>query len=424
VIVLCEEKHDLPLVHVDAVLPVGASLDLDGQEGLSRHASELMRRGAGGRSRAELDAALDSLGASLDVDATQDEVVFSGKCLARNLEPFVALLGDVLGRPHLDAEEHEKLRRESLALLDEIRDDDSSLCGRFFERACLSGHPYGRTAIGTESSLAKLSRDDAAAWVSRNAKASHAIVGFAGDVEPARARELAERATATMLDGAAPERPILPAPALRPSRRTVLVDKPERQQSQILIGHGAPRHADPDWLPLHVGATVFGGMFTSRLMTEVRVKRGWSYGAGCRVGRARGGHAFRIRVFPSAEQTPDCLALVLEMWEQITAQGISDEELAFAKAYLEGNFAFEIDTPEKRVSHAIDELVYELPPGTYETFLDRLRSVGRDQVNAAIQRWWHPARAVIVVTATAETMKPRLEKLPIGTIDVMAYDSY
>ncbi len=420
---LVEEKHDLPLVSVEVVLRTGAAADATGQEGLCRHAAELMRRGAGGRSREELDAAFDALGASFDAEVTQDAVTFSGRCLSRNLPAFLALVRDVICRPRLDEDEHERLRRETLGLLDEVRDDDATLAGRFFDRFALTGHPYGRTALGTAESLSRLARADAVAWVERNVRRGNVIVGFAGDLAESAAPELSAALIADLPDGAV-QPLLLTAPSIGATRRTFLIDKPERQQSQIVIGHPAPRHADTDWLPLHVACTVFGGMFTSRLMTEVRVKRGWSYGASARLVRARGGHSFRIRVFPSADQTPDTLALVLSLWEDIAKNGVTDAELDFAKAYLEGNWAFEIDTPTERLSHRLDSIIYDLPPGTYERYLDRLAAVSKDDVNSAITHWWWPQSAVILLTATAGTMTSRLRDLPIGAIEVVPYDSY
>ena len=128
--VLCEEQRDLPLVDVKVVVQPGPVADPVGHEGLSRHAAELMRRGAGSRARAELDLALDAIGAAVDVEASQDSVVFSGHCLSRHLPRLLELMGDIVCRPTFPADEHGKLVRESLALLDEIRDDDASLAGR------------------------------------------------------------------------------------------------------------------------------------------------------------------------------------------------------------------------------------------------------------------------------------------------------
>jgi zinc protease len=421
---LIEAKHDLPLVEVEAALAVGPLEDPQGKEGLTRTACELLRRGAGGRSRAALDDAFDALGASLDVGVQYDYAGFTLKCLARNLDAALALLGDVLARPHLDAEEHEKLRRENLAVLDEVRDDDATLATRYFDRAAIAGHPYGRTAIGTEASLESISRDDVAAWAARNVRREKLLVGFGGDVTAERAHALAARLRDALPTGGAAPATFSPPPRPSGGRRTILVDKPERQQSQILIGHAAPPASHADFLALHVASTVFGGMFTARLMTEVRVKRGWSYGASFRILKTRVGHTFKLRVFPAAEQTRDTLALVLDMWDEITAKGVTAEEVTFAKAYLEGSWAFEIATPADRVERRIETAVMDLPEDWVDRYADRLRAITPDDVNRAIRAWWDPADATIALTCTAETMAPKLAGLPLGAIEVVAYDSY
>jgi zinc protease len=423
-IVITEEAHDLPLVDAYVLVRRGPADDPIGREGLARHAIELVKCGAGARPREELEAAFEELGASLDAHVTSDAVGLGFRVLSANADAAVTLLADVLARPRLEEAEHARLVRESLATLDDLRDDDSSLCTRFFDRAALTGHPYGRTAFGTAASLAALTRDDAARWWTGSLGAGEVIVGFAGDLDRARADALAARLTADLRLSAAPLG--APPPIATPGggRRTILVDKPERAQSQILIGHGCLRAADPDYLALHVGATVFGGMFTSRLMTEVRVKRGWSYGASARVGRARGGASFKIRVFPSAEQTPETLALVLGLFDELVAKGVTADEVVFATSYLAGTHAFDIDTASERLDRRMDALLWDLPHDPVIGFRERLAAISVEQVNAAIRKWLRPADATITVTCTADEMAPRLAGLPVGDVRVEPFDSY
>jgi zinc protease len=421
--ILVEEQHDLPIAEVQVVTRVGPSADPEGQEGLARHAFELMRRGAGGRSRAELDASFDALGAQVELVTSHDGIGLAVTCLERNLDATVALLGDVILRPHLQEDEHARLVREGLASLDEVRDDDPSLCQRFFERLALAGSPYGRSALGTERSLGRLTRADAEGWVARAIVGPDLIVGFAGDVSRARAEELAAGAFGAVPDRAAAASPRFTAPLPHP-RRTYLVDKPERAQSQILIGHAAPPSRHEDFLALHVGATAFGGTFTSPLVREVRVKRGWSYGVGIRTVRTRGGHSLRMRVFPSAEQTPDTLRLIFAMWQEAVGRGLAAEDVAHAQGYLEGSWAFEIDTAGERLDRRVEALLQDLPEDHAATFVARLRALDADAVNAAVRRHWRPDQATCVVTATAETMLARLEPEVTGPLEVVDYRSY
>ncbi len=428
VIVLVEEQHDLPLATVHVSVAVGPSSDPPGLEGRCRRAFALLRRGAGGRSRAELDEAFDSLGAGIDATMTYDSVGLEVSCLAEHLPAVCALVADVLAQPTLAADEHERLRREDLADLDDMRDDDGSLAGRFFERAALAGHAYGRTALGTAASLARISHADVTGWVRAHVVKDNLVVGFAGDVTEARAHDLAEICAAGLPRSSSRPRAdvLVAAPVVAPGRRTILVDKPERVQSQIILGHAAPPPAHPDFAALQVAAAAFGGGFTSRLMTEVRVKRGWSYGASFHTGRARAGHLVRLRVSPSAEQTPDTLALVLGMWEEAVQSGFTDAEIEVARSYLEGAWAFELDTPIARLDRRLEALAWGLPPGAVAGHAAALRAVTPAQANEAIRRHWRPADAIIAVTATAESMLPRLglADLALGQVEIVAYDSY
>jgi zinc protease len=350
-------------------------------------------------------------------------MTFHGHCLTRNLPRLMQLAGDVLCRPRFEAREDEKLRRENLALLDDIRDDDGALASRFFEREALAGHPYGRSLLGTEETIARHDADGASRWWSRNVVKENLIVGLAGDIDEASARRLAAEAFGPLADGPAPPPLTLPTPPLPAGRRTILVDKPERTQSQVVIGHAGPPHAAPDWLPLHVGATAFGGTFSSRLMTEVRVKRGWSYGASAQVPRSKFGHAYRMRLAPSLEQAPAALELVQTLWSALVAEGVTDEEVDLATRFLEGRWAFEVDTAEKRLDDRIDTLLYGLPETFYREFPARVRAVGRDAVNDVFRRRLHPQSGVTVVTGTASELEAPLRAVA-GEVEVVAWDSY
>ncbi|MBI4511454.1 MAG: insulinase family protein [Deltaproteobacteria bacterium] len=421
-IILTEEQHDLPLVDVQVVILTGSSADPVGKEGLARHAATLMRRGAGGRTRSEVDEAFDALGASLEIQVSPDSVTFSAHCLSRNLEPLMALLGELLVRPTFREEEHEKLRRETKALLVDIRDDDDLLCARHFERVALCSHPYGRSALGTSRSIESLDLRSAVDWFANHVKKDNVVVGFAGDIDEAKARELTSVTLDDLKGASVSSRPPLGDPKGRSGRRAVLVDKPERVQAQVLIGHPIIRTAHPDWIPLQVGATVFGGMFTSRLMTEVRVKRGWSYGAGCRLPQARAGHAFRIKVFPASEQAGPCIALVFSLWESITKAGVTRDELELAKKYLVGTWAFEVDTAAKRLDRRIDTIVMDLPEDTFARYTEHVARVTLAEACDAMRTWWKPEDAATVIVATADDLLPALQDVPVGDIEVVPFD--
>ena len=426
-LVLVEENHDLPLVRVQVAVRIGAGDDAPERDGLTNYASELMVRGAGGRTRAEIDAAFDALGTSLDVSSDYDGVTFDLTVLEEKLEPALVLLADVILRPDFPRGEADKLKRELLASLDELRDDDGSLVRRYFTRALYGTHPYGRTVIGTETSIGALSLDDARAWHRRALVGAQMIFGVAGDVDAGVAAQAIARHFAALPAGGSGEPGARPPVSRRRGMRLTLVDKPERTQSQILMGQPAPRWHEPDFLALQVATTAFGGTFTARLMDEVRSKRGLSYGASARVGQGRGAKALVAHVFPSLEQTPETLELVLRLWRDWVADGVSEREVEFARGYLAKSFAFSVATPEDRLELRTALELASMPRDFADTFAARVSKVERADANRALQRHLTPGDLEIAIVSTADELMPTLEnaKLLDGiTVDVVPYDQY
>lgn len=421
---IVEPGHDVPLVWIRVAALGGSAADPVGHEGLIRHAALLSRRGAGGLDRVALDDALDGLGASLQVSASRDAITLSGLCLARNAPALVALMADVMARPRMDESEHEKLLRETGALLDELRDDDGDIAERFFTREVAPGHPYARTSIGTEASLAQLDLAEVRRTHAATLVPGNLIIGVAGAVDATTAASMAERLVAGLPDTPAPALPALPDVAPATTRRLCLIDKPERVQSQIRIGHPAPAYAHPDFAALTCAETIFGGTFSARLMQEIRAKRGWSYGAGCSLGQSRGASWLRIALAPAAEVTPDAAALTLELFEQLCEGGVTADELAFARSHIMGSMPFLSATPAQRMRLAVRNLGYGLPVDYHHQLRADVAELSLDRVNQAIRQHFRPQGTVSVIVATAEAMATRLEGLGLGDASVFAYDSY
>jgi hypothetical protein len=137
------------------------------------------------------------------------------------------------------------------------------------------------------------------------------------------------------------------SPERHGKRRLVFVDKPERTQTQILLGEVGSHPRDADHISLHVATTIFGGTFTSRMMKAIRSERGWSYGAYARLPYDKERDAFSMWTFPAAKDAAACITLELELLNAWRDKGISARELAFAKRYLVRSHAFDIYTPQR-----------------------------------------------------------------------------
>ncbi len=381
--VLLETSDALPLVSVSIATPQGAVLDPPGLEGLSRFMARLMRRTAKNRNAQDNEAIIDALGGSLGAEVTYSALTVHGTVIVRSLSRFVDHMLETLSEPSFNAEELELLKRETESELIESLDNDRSLVRRGFRRLLFEGHPYGRSLIGTPKSVPQFTQERVSD-LHRALFTNDLTFAFAGDIEPEQAREIAERIGASLPQANTVVDPV-PEPRAKPGRRLLIIDKPERTQTQILIGGLGSHPHDEDHVALQVANTVFGGTFTARLTQEVRAKRGWSYGAYSSLPYDRQRQGFSMWTFPKADDAAACIKLELDLLKAWREHGITKKELNAAKRYLVRSHAFSIDTPSKRVGLKLDSVIYDLPPGYYEEYTDRIQAVTLEQANQAIQ---------------------------------------
>lgn len=422
--IFVETSHALPLVSVLIAFRSGSAHDPEGREGLARTTARMFRRGAEGWTSQALEATIDAMGGEFAADASPSAMSVHFEVIRRSLEPFSNLMATVIARPSFDQKELERLLREAEAELIEARDSDRALASRAFRRALFEGHPYGRRVAGTIPSLRSITRDDVVAFYGKHVTRANAVVAISGDIEPDEGRALAEKLLAGLPEGSVVPDPV-PPPSARPGRHLVFVDKPERTQTQMVIG-GLGSHArDPDHMPLVVANTAFGGTFTSRLMQEVRAKRGWSYGAYSRVGIDRQRDAFTMWTAPAATDAPACLSLQLDLLSAWRSSGVTEAELEFVKRYLVRSHAFEIDTARKRVHQPLDEVLFDLPAGYHSHYIDAVTATSLDAANSAVRARISEDDLIVSVVGTYSEIGdavaksiPKLDRVSVVPFDI------
>ena len=421
--VLLEESHALPIVDFHLALRTGSVHDPKGREGTTRVTWRMVRMGTKSLRGPDVEEAIARLGGRLSIEVSTSYVSIHGAVIRRNLEPFFELVARLVREPSFRAADLTQVRREMLAELVAMRDNDRTLAAKSFRRLLFEGHPYGRSVAGNERTLRAIGKRDLAAAHAKSFVAKNIVLGVSGDIERGELEALVDRHFRG-LSRAAPPKDRVPAPKAKRGRRVLVVDKPDRTQTQVFIGTLGSRAGDPSYYPLLVGNAAFGGTFTSTLMQEVREKRGWSYGAYSRVGTDRQRDAWYMYTFPGAEQVADCIALELELMERLVDRGVPARDHGFARRYLLGSHCFDVDTPQKRLEPRIDEDVYGMPDGYFTEYERHVRAVSRDRSNEAIRRTLSAKDLCVVLTATAKTVVPALEKLPgVRSVDVIPYTS-
>ncbi len=423
-VVFLEPSHAVPLVNIVVSLRSGSSTDPAGKEGLARLALRMLRRGCEGLTSEQIDFRIDSLGAEMAVDASASTVSIHAQVIARSVDAFVDLLARLLKSPTFPQQEVDRLKRETVAEIIESRDNDRLVATKALQRTLFDGHPYGRNAGGTTASVAAIGREDALLFYRRHVVQNNIVVGLSGDVTAEKAAAIVKTLVGGLPRGEA-ARDDVREPAMRPGRRLLVVDKPERTQTQILVAALGTSAHDEDHIAFSVANAIFGGTFTSRLMREVRSKRGWSYGASARASIDRHRQSWVMWTFPAAEDAAQCLKLTLELMEAWVKDGVTPDEIAFIKGYLVGSYAFDIDTAEKRMHQALDVELLGLPPAYYKTWTEKVAAVTPDDASRAVKKRLDPANLLSVVVGTAsEVLEPLKGAIPgLSEVAVVPFDA-
>jgi zinc protease len=421
-VVFLEESHALPLVTITIATRSGAAHDPPEKTGLARVTTRLLMRGCEGADARKIEETLDSLGAEAAEEVSHASASVGAQGIVRNVDALVDLLSRVLGAPLFAEAEVARLVREMDADLLEVRDDDRSLAERALRGAIFGDHIFGR--LTTRASLAKITRDDVRGFHAKHFTKKNIVIAFAGDVTPDQSRALAEKLVARLPHGEAVADPT-PEPVEKTGRRLVFVDKPERTQTQIFLGALGTSAKDEDHFSLLAADAILGGSFTSRLMREVRSKRGWSYGASSRLDVARRRHWFIAHTFPAATDAAPCIALELDLIENYAAKGISARELSFIKKFLVRSYAFEIDTASKRVHQALDIEIMDWPADYHSGYVEKTKAVELDAANAAIKARIHPENLAIVMVGTAAQILDKVKAaIPnLASTEVVPFDT-
>jgi len=349
-VLLLSEKHEVPLIGLQAVVRSGSVADPADKAGLAELLASVMQKGAGDRDAAEFAAAAAGVGGHLSVDAGTESIDVSAEFLSRDAELMIELVSDVLLRPTLAEEEVVKEQERAIGLIRAAKDANPNNLMRYYANGFLFGdHPYGSPTIGSESSLARVDRDDLVGFYADYFGGDRLIISVVGDFDLA-----AMKARLTAVFGAwapaAAELPVVSDAEKVPGGRVLLVDKPGATQTYFWIGNigvdiNYPRRAELD-----LANRVFGGTFTSMLMTELRVNTGLTYTARSVINRMTAPGSVTIRSFTETSTTVEAIDLAVSVLGRLQDKGIDDDKIASARALILGQFPTRLETASSLAS--------------------------------------------------------------------------
>ncbi len=398
------EDHAIPVLSVSVAFRGGAALDPAGKEGLAEFASDLMDEGAGDLDSQAYHKALEDIAASVRFDAGPDTFTASLRTLSAKRDRAFELFRMALTAPRFDAEPVARVRAQLLSSLREQLQRPNTIARRLFYRTILPDHPYGRPVEGTLESIPLISAADMKGFVAGRIARDNLVVGVVGDIS---AQELATRLD-TLFGGlpakSAPR--ALPQAQYGGAGKLQLVKKPIPQSVAVFGAPGIERK-DPDWYAALVMDQIFGsGSFSSRLMEEVREKRGLAYGVHAGLAPYRHGGLIVGGVATRNAKVAESLSVIRDEWKRMEEKGATADELANAKTYINGSFPLSLDSSRRiaqiLVAVQLDDLGID--------YLDRrakiIDSVTLADVNRVAKRLLDPAKLTFVVVGDPKGLIP------------------
>lgn len=397
------ESPAIPMLDVQIDFDAGSRRDPEGQAGLAAMTAALTAKGVRATTTEPaldenaLSEAWVDLGASLAPQASSDRLSFALRSLTdpELLARAATLAARQIGEPAWPAAVWARERERVIAAQREADTRPATQAQRAFQQAVYGAHPYGREA--TAETLQRITPADMARH-HQLLLPCRARVSLVGAVNRAQADQLVTTLLSRLpTSGACPALPAVPeVPALTEaaSRRIPF----QAAQAQVLLGQPGITRRDPDYFPITVGNYILGGGgFVSRLMHEVREKRGLSYSVYSYFAPAAHAGAFTVGLQTRPDQADQALAVAEATVQRFVADGPTDDELKAAKDFLVGGFALRLDSNRKLLDNLASIAWNDLPLNYLDTWTDAVHAVTSADIRRAFQRVLQPERMVRVV---------------------------
>lgn len=393
------EEPSIPFMALQIRFKGGGSLDREGKRGAAYLMSGLLDEGAGDLDSTEFATATEELAMKFDFDVSPDSFSVSAQFLTANRDASVELLRKAITEPRFDPDAIERVRAQVQSIIASDLKDPNDIAGKTFARLAYGDHPYATAIEGTQESVAGLTRDDLIRSHRDVLALDRIHIGAVGDITEAE--------LGTLLDTLLGALPATGAP--QPGRAPFLLEGGETvvdfdtPQSVALFGHAGIDRTDPDFFAAFVMNQVLGaGGFGSRLMEEVREKRGLTYGVYSYLVLRDHVNLVMGQVSSSNDVVAEAITVIRDEWAKLAAEGVTEEELSTAITYLTGAYPLRFDGNSQIATILAAMQMDNLPIDYINTRNAKVEAVTLDDIKRVAARLMKPENLHFVVVGQPE----------------------
>jgi zinc protease len=406
--VLILEQHKLPTVSIELELEPGAIADPT--PGIAGFTADLLREGTATRNSAQISAAVDEIGATLNADASfgESETTVSAAGLSDSTEKLLDLMSDVVLHPAFPADEIEKYKKRELGELEQERAEPGFLGDEAFHKALYGSTNYAVTSPTAET-INAISSQMLADYHKKYYVASVATLGIVGDVNTAEVLKLVDKYFGGWAGGPGVSVTLSEVPPAQ-AKKVFLVDRPGSVQTNILAGNLAIRRNEPDYFALEVMNRVLGGGPSARLFLNLREAHGYTYGAYSSVNTDVYKGYWVANTEVRTPVTDGSLHELFYEFNRLRDEPVPASELDEAKRALIARFALSLERPTTLLNNALEIHHYELPADYWDQYPAHISAIDAAAVQNIAKKYIDLDHMQIVCVGDAKQIKEVVAK--------------
>ncbi|WNW12344.1 pitrilysin family protein [Pseudomonas sp. DTU_2021_1001937_2_SI_NGA_ILE_001] len=402
--VLFVESRELPMFDMRLIFAAGSSQDQN-TPGLALLTNAMLNEGVKGKDVTAIAQGFEGLGADFDNGSYRDMAMVSLRSLSdkSKRDPALKLFSEVVGQPTFPSASLARIKNQLLASFEYQKQNPGVIASKALFEKLYGNHPYAHPSDGNPKSISAITQAQLKAFHAKAYAGGNAVIALVGDLSRSEAEAIAAQVSAALPKGPAMAK--LPEPT-EPKPGVTHIEFPSNQTHLMLAQLGISRN-DPDYAALSVGNSVLGGGgFGSRLMTEVREKRGLTYGVSSGFTGMRVPGPFTIGLQTRAELSENTLKLVQDQVREFLDKGPTQKEIDDVKRELSGSFPLSAASNSAIAAQLGAIGFYDLPLTFLEDYLNQAEAVTVEQVKAAMNKHLSADKMVIVTVGPTVAQKP------------------
>jgi zinc protease len=396
------EDHSVPVIALQFAVRGGSALDPVDKSGLANLVASTLDEGAGDLDTEAFQGRLEDSSIYLSFSAVRDEFRGSLKTLTANADEAWHLLNLSITAPRFDADEVARVKEQIISDIQNNYSDPQWVTYRTLNNTIYAGHPYHMPGAGYEQTVAKITPDDLRGWVKQRIARDHLKLAVAGDITADELKIVLDKIFADLPEKSQPFK--LSDVKLQAAGQSFVVNRAIPQTRLVMAQPSIPR-SDPDWYAASIMNYVLGGGgFNSRLMLEVREKRGLTYGVDTQMQHNDYADIMMVAASTANSTAAEAVRLIKAEWQNIKDNGITAEELKDAQTYLTGALPLALTSTDKIADFMLQLQLEDLGTNYPQERLDKLNAVTLADVARTAKRLLQPAALTLIAVGAPENV--------------------